>query len=193
MTKFTVLPIAINKTMPITIDNNIVQYAEKATILGLTINSRGYTKQITINKNKPQRALYTIKRFSHLNTNIKLHLIKTCVIPILTYPPYPLASLSKTSIKKLQKIQNNSLRYVYNEKYPFNRTMEELHTLSNIKPINIVIHEQARKTKSTMQNNIQDETYIQFVTENQDNQKEHSWFPKTALRLDRHNPTPNYT
>ena len=192
MNKFTILPIAIYKTEQVSINNNIFPYSDKAKILGLTVNIRGYNKQITNNKTKAEHALYTLKRFNHLNTNIKLNLIKVCILPILTYPPYPLTTLSKTSIRKLQRVQNKAIRYAYNEKHPYTRTITELHQLSNIKPINITLHEQALKTKLTLQNIIQDETYINLITQNLQNESEHSWFKTTCKTLENIAPLPLY-
>ncbi len=77
MNKFAILPVSITKTKPITINHQKIPYTRKANILGLSINSKGYNNQITNNVVKAKHALYTIKRFSQLTTNIKLHLIKS--------------------------------------------------------------------------------------------------------------------
>ena len=165
----------------------------RANILGLTINSRGYNQQINNNTTKAKHVLYTLKRFHQLTTDIKLKLIKTCVIPTLIYPEYPLASISKEGIRKLQRVQNSSLRFVYNEKYPYTKTAEELHQLSNLKPINILLYERASKTKFTLQNILQDTTYINTITDNQNNNTDHTWFRKTSKVLEREEPQPIYT
>ena len=191
--KFVILPISIKKTDPIHIDNQILPYTLRANILGLTINSRGYNQQINNNTTKAKHVLYTLKRFHQLTTDIKLKLIKTCVIPTLIYPEYPLASISKEGMRKLQRVQNSSLRFVYNEKYPYTKTAEELHQLSNLKPINILLYERASKTKFTLQNILQDTTYINTITDNQNNNTDHTWFRKTSKVLEREEPQPIYT
>lgn len=191
--KFNIFPVSIIKTEPINVNNHIIPYSSKANILGLTIHNKGYTRQITNNIAKAKHALYTLKIFHKLTTNIKLHLIKACVIPMLIYPDYPLATLSKHAISKLQKIQNQALRFAYNEKYPYRKTTLDLHQLSNLKPINIILHERAQKTKYTLQHILQDNTYIQTITENQNNNSEHTWFKKTAKALEREVPQPLYT
>ena len=191
--KFAILPIAINKTEPIIINNQILPYISKATILGLTINSRGYNQHVNNNITKAKHALYTLKKFHQLTTNIKLQLIKTCIIPILIYPEYPLATISARGISKLQRVQNNALRFAHNEKYPYTKTTEELHHLSNLKPINILLYERATKTKYTLQNTLQDATYIRTITDNEYNNTEHSWFRKTARALEQAEPQPIFT
>ena len=90
--KFNILPVAIRKTEPIHINNQVIPYSKKVNILGLTISRYGYTQQITNNIAKANHALYTLKKFYQLPTNIKIHLIKACIIPVLIYPDYPLTT-----------------------------------------------------------------------------------------------------
>ncbi len=191
--KFAILPISITKTDPIHINNQILPYTKQANILGLTINSKGYTQHVNSNIKKAKHVLYTLKRFQQLTTNIKLQLIKACIIPILIYPDYPLVTISNNAIRKLQRIQNSSLRFAYNEKYPYTKTCEELHILSNIKPINILLYERASKTKHTLQHTLQDTNYIRIITDNINNNNEHTWFRKTSKALETIQPHPIYT
>ena len=68
-----------------------------------------------------------------------------------------------------------------------------MHQLSNIKPINILLHERAKNTKFTLQHIIQDTTYTQITTENINNNSQHSWFRTTAKVLEQIPPQPIYT
>ena len=61
--KFTILPLAIIKTEPVTINNNIIPYSNTAKILGLTLTKNGYRKHIKEIKNKASIALSTLRRF----------------------------------------------------------------------------------------------------------------------------------
>ena len=101
--KFTLLPIAMKKTAPVTLNNNNIEYNKQAKILGLNITIHGYNKHINEIKKKATLALSIIRRFYLLQPTIKLHLVKACVLPILTYPAYPLNSISKSALLKLQK------------------------------------------------------------------------------------------
>ena len=47
-------------------------------------------------------------------------------------------------MNKLQICQNKSLKYIHSVKYPQLISSEGLHNRSNIKPINITLHEQAK-------------------------------------------------
>ena len=110
--KFTLLPIATRKMKPVTIDGKNIQYASEAIILGLKLRTRGFTKHVKDLSNKAQIALKTIRRFDALNTNIKVHLAKSRVIPILTYRTYALNSITKSLLLSLQGKQNKALRFV---------------------------------------------------------------------------------
>ena len=191
MSKFKVIPLAIRKTKPIHIEGNLIQYSNEGNILGMHINKTGYKHQAKHNKNKATLALNLLRRFHALSPNIKLHLIKACVLPILTYPSYPLNTLSKTSMLSLQRIQNKAIRFALEDsKYPYAYTTEQLHNMTNIKPINITIHERGIQTKERLINIVQDETYTELISNECD--KEHGWF-KRPIRHITTIPNPVYT
>ena len=190
--KFTILPLAIKKTSPITIDGEIIPYANTAKILGLKLNRQGYSNQIKDTARKTTAALHTIKRFEKLDTNIKLHLVKACVLPILTYPVYTLNALSCSQTLSLQKIQNKALRFAFGEKYPYTKTTEELHQQANIEAINITLYNRGNTIKHKLENILQDNTYINAIQNHQEG-NEHTWFRRPINRLCQHIPMPLYT
>ena len=190
--KFTLLPIATRKLKPVTIDNTIIPYAKEAKILGLKLGTSGYSKHIKDIALKDDTALTTLKIFSALNTNIKLHLVKTCVLPILTYPTYALNAASRTQIIKLQRKQNKALRFAFNERYPYTHTTAELHTLANIQPINTTLYTRGNHTKHTLTDILQDTTYISAIQEHE-HDYEHSWFRKAVSKLTSGEPAPLFT
>lgn len=104
-TKFTILSIAITKTAPVLIGGQITSYANKAKILGLLLGRTGYKKHVDEISQKANIALNTLRRFHSMDIDVKLHLVKACVLPILKYPTYALNALSKSQILKLQQIQ----------------------------------------------------------------------------------------
>ena len=87
--KFTVIPLAIKKTHSITINGANIPYSKEGKILGMNINTQGIQPHIKHTKRSASTALTTIKRFYKLSTKIKTHLVKACVLPIITYPTYP--------------------------------------------------------------------------------------------------------
>ncbi len=190
--KFTLLPIAIKKTTPVTIDGENIPYANKASILGLKIGTQGYTKHISNISKKATLALKITKRFDKLDSNIKLHLIKACVLPILTYPTYTLSAISNSQMLSLQRIQNKALRFTYNEKYPYTKTTEELHSQANLLPINLTLHKRGNQIKHKLEE-ILDDTHYKNATTDHEQTRDHNWFKRPITYLNKINPLPIYT
>ena len=76
--------------------------------------------------------LHKIKRFISAPPKIKLHLYKALVRPILEYPAPLLVNSAKSSIHKLQLVQNKALRFIYNVKWNDFTTTDSLHKRANI-------------------------------------------------------------
>ena len=189
--KFNLLPIACKKPEKVNIDGNIIPYAKQAKILGLELQPTGYKKHIQNTKTKSQIALNTIKKFKNLNTSIKLHLAKAVVLPILTYPSYTLNALTNNQILTLQKQQNKALRYVYNERYPYNMNTETLHNTAKVQPINTRIHTLANNTYNKLTNVLKDEQY-KNCTQPHDN-RDHAWFKRPIKNVTNNPPDPLFT
>lgn len=134
--KFQIIPIAVKKSNDIIIDGSKLDYSTHGKILGLTINRSGISKHLGNITRKIRTAVAELYRFRSLPTHIKLHLVKVFIIPLLYYSPIPLLIISKTNMVKLQVIQNKSLRFAFNERYPFARNRKTLHELANLEPVN---------------------------------------------------------
>ena len=174
----------MKKTLPVSIEKEAVEMSKHAKILGLTLSRHGYNKHVNEMINKATVALFTIRRLQHLKSNIKLHLVKACILPILTYSTYPLNSISKTSVL--------ALKFTFNEKYPYTKTTEELHQLAKVKPINTTLCERGNKIKSQLIYKIKDPTYIDLIT-NYEGTQDHNWFRKPIIILDKDKPPPIFT
>ena len=155
ITKFTPIHLGARNTIPLDIDDNIINFQHTGTSLGQRINTHGYTTNTTVRRAKANTALTKLYRFKHMPQNIKLHLVKAFVLPTLDYPPIPTHTLSKTQTRKLQKIQNKALRFATNQRYPYTMNTRQIHNTTNTAPINIRLHNQAVKTwkKIETQNN----------------------------------------
>ena len=129
---------------------SIVHYphlAQGATtkILGLTINNHSFTsRHIQAATDKAKLFLLHLRMTNDLNTASKTLLVKSLILPTLTYPCIPLNTASVTGLYQLQVIQNKALRFIYNSRYPQMETNRSLHLRLNIKPLNQVIHNQAK-------------------------------------------------
>ena len=79
--------------------------------------------------------------------DVKMHLVKTLVLPHLTYPTIPLHLACKTNMLKLQAVQNKALRFVYGVKWDDFITSKSLHLEHKYKmlPINQTLYWRARK------------------------------------------------
>lgn len=191
--KFTIIPIAMRVPPPITINETVIPYSNAGTILGMKINNRGICTHITQRKNEASIALAQLRRFYKLKTRIKTHIIKACIIPKLPYPSYPLNASSKTAMQSLQHIQNKALRFAFSESYPYSKTIEEMHIASKLNPINIALYNRGNKTKGKMINELNDTHYTELMTSYNENPKNHQWFRRPHLTLNKDPPEPIYT
>ena len=189
--KFTLLPLAIRKTEPVTVNNIQIPYSNSGKILGFHLNTRGCHPHIRHNRSKANNALASLKRFRHLPPRIKLHLVKAFILPLLTYPAYPLNAISRTQLLSLQRIQNKSLRFAL-DAFPYNKTVKDLHTESNTEPLNITLHKRGNKIKDKLINILQDDTYNHIYSTYQDTAS-HGWFKKPIQGINTTPPPPILT
>lgn len=151
VSKFKIVNINRQKTENIFIQNNHLPYSTSGKVLGLQFSSYGYRSHITTRCSMARAQLKRIMRFKPLNVDIKLRLYKALVRSVLIYPPIPLHTIHRSPMLKLQAVQNKALRFIYDIKWDDFITSESLHLRADLKPINIVLHEQASKTWKTMQ------------------------------------------
>ena len=189
--KFKIIPISVKKKNDIIIDGHLIPYSDYGKVLGVKIGNAGYNKHLNETVQKGKHALMELQRFYALPEKIKIHLIKAFIRPILTYAPIPMITISNTNIKKLQVIQNRGLRFACNEKYPYTRNTKTLHEVANIEPINYTMFNQADKVFNKVRN-MEDEQFT-TIMENYEEDKNHAWFKKTKIILDRGIPEKIYT
>lgn len=120
-------------------------------ILDTEISRNGINKQVVEVVAKAGAALFELYRSLDLPENIRVHLIKAYMIPILLYPIIPVYATIKTAQSKLKKIQNKALRFAYNEKHLNTRNTKTLHELENIEPVNYTLHVRAEKSLKNLQ------------------------------------------
>ena len=191
--KFTIIPIAMQNPHPISINQEIIPYSNNGTILAMEISNRGIRSHITQMKNVASTALAQLRRFYKLKTRIKTHLIKACIIPKLTYPSYPPNASSKTAMQSLQHVQNKALRFAFSEIYPYTKTTEEMHLEAKLNPIITTLYNRGNQTKGKMINELSDVHYTELMTFNNENPKNHQWFRRPHLTLNKDPPEPIYT
>lgn len=96
------------------------------------------TKNLTNKAHKTIRVLYPLlNRNSKLSISTKRLLYTAIIRPIITYASPVWCSMSKTSMTKIQRLQNKCLRLVLNKEWY--TTINELHELTGIERIETFI------------------------------------------------------
>lgn len=144
LNKFTPIHIGAKRPTPLQINNNEIEFKNTGKCLGLTLTTSGYFKHIDERCNSANTALAKLYKLRNLPENIKTHLVKALILPILDFPPIPIHTLSKNQIRRLQKIQNKALRFAINQRYPYTMTTQQIHTHTNTIPLNIRLHNRAK-------------------------------------------------
>ena len=185
--KFKLISISSTKPLEVRVDNQVIPYSRTATILGLTIGHRGISSHMNQRTNKAQGQIQMLKRFRKVSPNIKLHLYKMLVRPIMEYPAIPMCITAKTNIRKLQVIQNKALRSAINDRrLVHGRTNEEVHLITNFEAMNTRLHELATRTWQKLEYldpdlKIKADQIVDRINH------EHYWWP-TITRYMRDNP-----
>ena len=122
--------------------------------------------------------------------NIKIHLVKALILPILDYPPIPTHTMSNNQIKKLQKIQNKALRFATNQRYPYTMTTLQIHAHTNTTPLNIRLHNRAKETWARIED-LDIPAYRELKEQHNNIEKFHRDFP-SSIKACNTTPTPVY-
>ena len=163
------------KAKKITVNGKEIETCTSGKLLGLNINSTGFTSHITKTVNKGIGVLAQLRRFRNLTPKLKTTLIKTLLIPVLEYPTIPICMASITQKRKLQTVLNKAIRFIHCNEEEYLNT-EQLHRKYNITPLNITNYYKARRTWETIRIS-ETEQYEELVTERDNN---HTWFPKSS-------------
>lgn len=189
--KFTTIAIQRHKTEPIEIDDEDIQYSKKGKILGLHIGKFGINPQVAQRTAIAHSNMNKLYRFKNLDPKLKRLLYISTVRSALTYPTIPMHTLPKTSISKLQKVQNRGVRFITDTSRAERLTSEVLHNQCNLPPINILLHEQAKTIWQNIHIN-HPELYNQLTIEHDLIPKQKSF--KSSMNIaNNHQPTPKYT
>ena len=190
--KLRVIAARRTRPAPLTVEGHRLQYARQGVILGLRIGYSGVSQQVKHNVAKAGRQMLKIKRFTKLPEKLKLKLYKSLVLPILEYPAVVLCTISKSSMHKLQRVQNKALMWVHGWGEDYRRpTNEYLHARYRIKPINQRLHELARRTWQSLERDDDPNLHnIIRLEEGLEEREEHKWFPRSRPRALGPTPAP---
>ena len=117
------------------------------TLLGLDLTRRNMINaQVRKQVLKGKANLLSLYRFSSMKTKLKLHLVKTLVLPHLYYQSMPLHLASRNQMRKLQVVQNQALHFAFSIKWYDFKTNKEIHKMKPIHmPVNQVLYWRAKK------------------------------------------------
>ena len=169
-------------------NNKEIDTCKSGKLLGLNIPSSGFVTHIRKTINKRNGILTNLKRFRNLTPKIKATLVKTLLIPGITYGSIPIVMALRTHKIKMQTILNKALRSIHCNEEEYINTAE-LHLKYNIAPINITNHHKALKTWEAI-NPCENDRYNRLVT---DYTNTHSLFPKTSTTINMELPEPIIT
>ena len=156
--------------MPFTNDINL---------LGLTLTRTGFVKHINNKINQAKHQLLKLKRFYQLSPQLQIRLYTTLIRPIMEYPPIPNALASKSLTLQMQRVQNRALHNAVRNTEDRYKTVEELHNLSQIEPLNVRLYNRLQKTWNKIQE-LDAELYDHTEMANNNNIRDHSWWPRVG-------------
>jgi len=106
-------------TIPqITVGTDVITYSDEVKDLGVIITSDlTWNRHVNTISSKVHHVLHNLKfRCSFLPPSVKLSLVNSLVIPHLDYATLVIADLSAYLNTKLQRLQNNALRFTYHSR-----------------------------------------------------------------------------
>lgn len=148
----------------------------------MKLTKTGYKSYIKEKKGRLEGNLAKIQKFRTLSIKNKTKLYQALIRSVIEYPPIPIHAMRKTNIKQLQIIQNKSLRYIYNVKYPELITNEELHERSGLPSIQELLNQRAKGVWERV-NYLDIETNISYKTEEHENIRDHYWFARSLPKI----------
>ena len=130
----------------ISIRGNPIQIKNNIKILGFTLNNfLTPSSQANSSKAKASYNLKKLQRFSNAPIKVKRYLYIALIRPLLEYPCHELSKCNITSMRKLQIIQNNAIRFIYNIRLTDHVRVDTLHHRAKLDPINVRLAKLSRK------------------------------------------------
>jgi hypothetical protein len=188
--KFQVITIANHQANNIVLPDRTITHSPNGKVLGLRIQRQGFNEHVKVRIEKAKSQLIKLRRFRNLNAKNKRLIYQALVQSKLTYPAIPLHTISKTQMLKLQRVQNEGLRYVTNTSRQDHVTIERLHEMTDMNPINIILHQQAQRTWTNMTLTMTQDELDKFIPKYGTDYK--ATFPSSRLIATGPDPEPLY-
>lgn len=103
----------------------------------------------------------------------------------------PLVNLSNLQIMNLQILQKKTLRFAFDERYPYTRNTKTLQEIAALNPINYNLYCRANTIIETL-GNVETQQFT-YLRENYGDELDHQWFQITRNIIARGIPRKKYT
>ena len=191
-TKFKMISVSKTQPYPIGVNDNIMPFTNDINLLGLTLTRTGFVKHIHNKINQAKHQSLKPKRFYQVSPQLQIRLYTTLIRLIMEYPPIPNALASKSLTLQMQRVQNRALHNAVRNTEDRYKTVEELHNLFQIEPLNIRLYNRLQKTWNKIQE-LDVELCDQTEVANNNNIRDHSWWPRVGHAYVQDPPDPMYT
>ena len=190
-TKFQLLSISATKPSNVYVDQQRVQFTNKATILGMEFGTRGVSSHVKKRLGMAKQQFTKLKRFK--KTKIQLHFYKSLIRPVMEYPAIPLCISAKSNIRRMQQFQNKVLRNATRRNEADNQlSITDLHKKYKIEAINTRLYKLTRNIwdKLTI---INEELVNNSRAENDEpGYQDHYWWRRISPYIENGEPHPDY-
>ena len=192
-TKFQLLSISATKPNNVYVEQQRIQFTNKATVLGMEFGTRGVSSHAKKRLGMAKQQFLKLKRFKKMGIKIQLHFYKSLIRPIMEYPAIPLCISAKCNIKRMQQFQNKVLRYATRRNEEDNQlSISELHQKYKIEAVNSRLYKLTEKiwNKLTITNEelVNNSAAENDVAGNQD----HYWWRRISPYIRNGEPNPDY-
>jgi hypothetical protein len=188
--KFKIIPISMDFIPQVVVNQEILPTHREGKMLGLTITSSGYLQHTNNLRNKALFTLIKLYRFKNLATKTKRLLYLSLVRPLLEYPPIPLVGMSKTRMQILQAIQNKALSWIHKRDWRDMESMESLHELYNVPPLNQYLDKRTKDIWRTVRTECPEE--YEALSAPPEHTRPHRCFPVTLPVISCPTPPPRF-
>ena len=156
----------LNNIGGIKINGKNIKLTKNGCILGFHFNSftsnKIHSSKLAI---KAKNNLFRLKKFKSAPMNIKKHLYKAQVRPLLEYPPCQIANSGIGAISALQKVHNRGYRFITGSLLSERKTNKSLHDNTKLDPINIRLQKLSYKSLSRIKNLFNNNQNDQIIAE----------------------------
>ena len=132
-----------------------------------------------------------LKRFRKLESKIKIHLYKALILSAMEYPNIPMCIMSKTNKERFQQFQNATItQMTRNWNDNPQPTIEEIHDIYNVEPINTRMHRRAKSTWRKLRGLNPELTNRSEQEDGNEEGKDHYWWNRLSPYANSEDPIP---